>query len=486
METTLSQPSTAGGPRPDRPDDELVGLFAAQRQAFRRNPYPSHVERVAWLEALEAMVKRYRRRIEEALVADFKVHPPQLTAICELMGTLERARFARANLSRWMRPQARRSSPVLHGLSRTYVLSQPKGVVGNMSPWNFPFDLSVGPLVDILAAGNRAILKPSEVAPASAGLVREMLHETFDRDHVAVVTGGVELARAFAAMPWDHLLYTGGPAVAKLVMKAAAENLTPVTLELGGKCPAVVAEDSVDAATVSNILAAKMIKSGQMCISVDYALVPAGRVEVFVALAREAMARMAPSYARNPDATGLIDERNLDRILGYLDDARRKGARVVALGGGDESPNRADRKPPFSLVLDPRDDMEVMRHEIFGPILPVVPYRTWDEAVAYVNDHERPLALYVYTKDRARADRVLAGTISGGACVNAAAIHATVPSLPFGGIGQSGMGRHHGHDGFRTFSHEKAVFRAGLGYLPSLIYPPYGKKLDRILAWLLR
>src|SRR5512140_134454 len=204
METTLSQASPSDGPaaRPARSGDELAGFFAAQRQAFRKNPYPSHAERVAWLAALEAMMKKHRRRIEEALVADFRVHPPQLTAICELMGTVDRARFARAHLKTWMKPQARPASPVIHGLSRTYVLAQPKGVVGNLSPWNFPFDLSVGPLVDILAAGNRAILKPSELAPASAELVRELLHATFDRDHVAVVTGGVELARAFAAMPW--------------------------------------------------------------------------------------------------------------------------------------------------------------------------------------------------------------------------------------------------------------------------------------------
>jgi coniferyl-aldehyde dehydrogenase len=483
---TVTRASGERSPPRAAPDRELVAAFAAQREAFRKDPYPPYAERVEALRALEAMLKRYRRNIEEALAADFRTHPPQLTGVCELLGPIERARFARANLRAWMRPQARRASRALYGLSRTYVMYQPKGVVGNLSPWNFPVDLSVGPLADILAAGNRAILKPSELAPASAELVKEMVSHTFDADRVAVVTGGVELARAFAAMPWDHLLYTGGAAVGKLVMRAASENLTPVTLELGGKCPALLAPDSVDAATVANILAAKVIKNGQMCVTVDYVLVPADRSEAFVSLAKDAMARMLPSYATNPQSTGVIDERNLDRLLSYLDDAREKGARVVPLGGGDVSVNRADRKLPLSLVLDPRDDMEVMRNEIFGPILPVVTYRSLDEAIAYVNARPRPLALYVYTKDRDRADEVLLRTVSGGACVNAAAIHAAVPSLPFGGIGNSGMGRHHGFEGFLTFSHEKAVFRSGLGYVPSLVYPPYGRKLDRILSWLLR
>jgi coniferyl-aldehyde dehydrogenase len=485
MESTTTV-SRAPSPVADTAEAELVTLFEAQRVAFRKNPYPSYGERIEALRALEAMVKKYRRKSEEALAEDFRVHPPQLTALCELLGPVERARFARTNLRNWMRPQARPANRLVYGLSQTYVMYQPKGVIGNLSPWNLPIDLAVGPLVDILAAGNRAILKPSELAPASAALVEEMVSNTFDRDCVAVVNGGVDLARAFAGMPWDHLLYTGGPAVAKMVMKAASENLTPVTLELGGKCPAIVDADSVDAETVANILAVKVIKNGQLCINVDYVLVPEDRVEVFVSLAQAAMARMIPSYATNPQSTGIIDDRNLDRLLAYLDDASRKGGRVVALGGGEVSVNRAERKMPFSLVLDPRDDMEVMRNEIFGPILPVMTYRSWDEATAYVNGRERPLALYVFTKDRKRADVVLRRTVSGGACINAAAIHVTVPSLPFGGIGRSGMGRHHGFEGFLTFSHEKAVFRRGPGYLPSLLYPPYGRKLERILAWMLR
>jgi coniferyl-aldehyde dehydrogenase len=464
--------------------EELKTLFQAQKAAFLANPYPAYRERIDALEKLEAMMKRHRKKVEAALHADFRTHPPQMTVVCEMLGPIERARFARKNLRRWMKPQPRAASRVQFGFSKTYVMYQPVGVVGNMSPWNFPIDLAIGPLADILAAGNRAILKPSELAPASAALVKEMIGETFAADQVAVVIGGLPLAQEFTRLPWDHLLYTGGPAVARQVMKAAAENLTPVTLELGGKCPSIVLPDSVDEASVANILATKIVKNGQMCITPDYVFVPQAERDRFVSLAQAAMAKMLPSYTESPQSTGIINERHLDRLRSYLDDARAKGARLVELSGTEV--NRKDRKLPFTAVLDPREDMEVMKNEIFGPILPIVTYATLDEVTTYVNAHERPLALYIYTKDAAQADALLRRTISGGACVNTAAVHAAVPSLPFGGIGNSGMGRHHGFEGFLTFSHQKSVFKAGFGYNPKLLYPPYGRTLERVLDWLMK
>jgi coniferyl-aldehyde dehydrogenase len=483
MANVISLKSEAVSPG-ETTKEELTALFKAQKAAFLTNIYPSYMERIESLKAIEAMVKKYRKKIEQALSTDFATHPPQLTALCELMGPIERARFARTNLKNWMKPQPRPAKRLLYGFSKTYVLYQPVGIVGNMSPWNFPIDISIGPLVDILAAGNRAILKPSELAPATAELVKEMISHTFAPDHVVVVTGGLKLAQEFTRLPWDHLLYTGGPAVAKMVMKAAAENLTPVTLELGGKCPIIIAEDSVDEKTVKNILATKVIKNGQMCITADYVFVPQASRDRFVELARAAMAMMLPSYTDNPQSTGVINERHLERLLGYVKDAKERGAPVVELSGSGV--NRTDRKLPFMVVLEPPADAEVMRNEIFGPILPVKSYRSIDEVIEYVNSNERPLALYIYTKKQTLADQVLKRTISGGACVNAAAIHAAVPSLPFGGIGNSGMGRHHGFEGFLTFSHQKAVFKSGFGYNPKLLYPPYGRMLDRVLNWLLK
>jgi coniferyl-aldehyde dehydrogenase len=481
MEKGMAPKAAAAG---ETTNEELKTLFKAQKSAFTKNIYPSYAQRIKSLQALEAMIKKYRRKIEQALNADFGTHPPQLTTLCELIGPVERSRFARANLKKWMRPQRRGANRLLFGLSKTYVFYQPVGVVGNMSPWNFPIELSIGPLVDILSAGNRAILKPSELAPASAELVKEMIGDTFAREHVAVVTGGLDLSQEFTRLPWDHLIYTGGPAVAKMVMKAASENLTPVTLELGGKCPAIVAADSIDAQTVKNILATKIIKNGQMCITTDYVFVPRASRDRFVELAAAAMAQMLPSYTSNPQSTGVINERHLERLLGYIQDAKAKGATVVELSGSGV--NRTDRKLPFTMVLEPPEDTDVMCNEIFGPILPLKTYISIDEVIAYVNAHDRPLALYIYTKDRRLADQVLKRTLSGGACVNAAAIHAAVPSLPFGGIGNSGMGRHHGFEGFLTFSHQKAVFKSGFGFNPKLLYPPYGRTLDHALNFLLR
>jgi coniferyl-aldehyde dehydrogenase len=349
-----------------------------------------------------------------------------------------------------------------------------------MSPWNFPFDLSLGPLVDILAAGNRAILKPSEHTPACSELLREMVASTFDRDLVAVVTGGLELATVFPTLRWDHLLYTGNTEVGRLVAKAAAENLTPVTLELGGKSPVFVLEDSLHEAAVGEILGAKMIKNGQMCIAPDYALVPRQRVEEFVELAQRQYRERTPDYANSDDCTGIISARHYERVKALLDEAREQGSRVVELGS--ESGDPATRRLPISLVIDPDESLGVMREEIFGPILPVRTYESVEEAIDYVNSGERPLGLYVYTGDEDAAQAVLDRTISGGAAVNACAAQGGLPSLGFGGVGYSGSGRHHGVDGFREFSNPRGVVYRGEGGMLEAFLPPYGEQTQALLS----
>ena len=353
-------------------------------------------------------------------------------------------------------------------------------MIGNIVPWNFPFDLSVGPLIEMLAAGNRVVIKPSEYTPACAELLREMIHATFDRDRVDVVVGGLELARAFTHVRWDHLLYTGSPAVGREIAKAAAEQLVPVTLELGGKCPAILTEDSVDAESIKQVLATKAIKNGQMCISVDYCLVPRGQVEDFARLAADHARESMGGYCESDSCTGIISPRHLERIQGLLEDARTRGCDVRPL---EEAPDvdPATRQLPISLVLDPPDDLALMQEEIFGPVLPIKAYDTLDEAIAHVNGDERPLALYVFTKDEAVAEEVLRRTTSGGACVNSAAVHGALPSLPFGGIGQSGSGRHHGVEGFREFSNLRAVFIRGEDDMIEAFAPPYGPTAEAIV-----
>jgi coniferyl-aldehyde dehydrogenase len=324
------------------------------------------------------------------------------------------------------------------------------------------------------------VIKPSEYTPACAELLRTMVHETFDRDRVDVVVGGLELARAFTDVRWDHLLYTGSPAIGREIAVAAARQLVPVTLELGGKCPAILAPDSVDAESVRQILATKAIKNGQMCISVDYCLVPRDRLEDFAELAATYARESMPGYCNSESCTGIISTRHLDRIERLLEDARHRGCDVRPLEAAGEF-DPATRQLPITLVIDPPDDLALMQEEVFGPVLPVRAYDTIDEALAFVNGGERPLALYIFAKDEQLADDVLRRTTSGGACVNCAAVHGALASLPFGGIGQSGSGRHHGVEGFREFSNLRGVFVRGEGDLIEAFAPPYGPAAEAVV-----
>jgi coniferyl-aldehyde dehydrogenase len=484
MSTIQSGPTTAtndAAPDDAAAIDELHEIVNRQRAAFLADPFPSLDERRALLGALAGMVMSHRSQIEQAMSADFGVHPTLATDLIEVLGVAGRAAYVAEHVEGWMAPEPRYSEPALFGSGRAYVQPQPKGVVGNISPWNFPFDLSVGPLVEMLAAGNRVVLKPSEHTPACSQVLREMIRATFDRERVDVVVGGLELARAFTRVRWDHLLYTGSPEVGREIAKAAAEQLVPVTLELGGKCPAILTGDSIDAESIKQVLGTKALKNGQMCISVDYCLVPRERMDDFARLAVEHVRENMPDFCSLESNTGMITARHLERIQRLIEDARTRGCDVRALEDSEEvDPDR--RQLPVSLVLDPPDDLALMQEEIFGPILPVKPYDELDEAIGRVNAGERPLALYVFSKDEQVADDVLRRTTSGGACVNAAAVHGALPSLPFGGIGQSGSGRHHGVEGFREFSTLRGVFVRGEGDIIEAFAPPYGATAQAVVG----
>jgi coniferyl-aldehyde dehydrogenase len=459
---------------------ELQEMVERQRAAFLSDPFPSLEERQGLLGALAGMLISHRPQIQEALTSDFGVHPSVAADLIEVLGPAGRAAYAAEQLAGWMAPEPRPADPALYGSGRAYVQPQPKGVVGNIVPWNFPFDLSIGPLIEMLAAGNRVVIKPSEFTPACAELLREMVHATFERDRVDVAVGGLELARAFTRVRWDHLLYTGSPAIGREIAKAAAEQLVPVTLELGGKCPAIITDDSVDAESVKQVLATKAIKNGQMCISVDYCLVPRERLEDFAALAATHAHEAMPGYCQSESCTGIVSGRHLERIQALLEDARARGCDVRTL----EEPVDVDpaaRQLPISLVIDPPEDLGLMQEEIFGPILPIKAYDGLDDAIAHVNKGERPLALYVFAKDDEIANDVLRRTTSGGACVNSAAVHGALPQLPFGGIGQSGSGRHHGIEGFREFSNLRGVFLRGEGDLIEAFAPPYGPTAEAVV-----
>lgn len=453
---------------------DLHAAFERQRASFKANRNPTLEERRDRLQALIGMMVANRERISAAIALDFGAHPMPASDLIEVLGVVGRAHYVLEHLEEWMRASERDVDPGLFGTAKARVEYQPKGVIGNIVPWNFPFDLAVGPMVEMLAAGNRVMVKPSEYTPACAVLLAEMVSSTFAPDLVHVCVGGLDLSRAFSAMPWDHLLYTGSPNVGKQVMAAAAANLTPVTLELGGKCPAVLTPGSVNERNVEAVIGTKIIKNGQMCVSVDYVFVPRPELEAFIDQARAFMAKVAPDYSRSAECTGMISPRHMARIEDMLAEARERQSRIVTLQD-DEHVDRETRRMPISLVVDPSPDLRVMQEEIFGPILPVVPYDDLQTALAAINAGERPLAIYVFGSDGAVTDQVLASTHSGGAAVNTCAVQSALPSMGFGGSGMSGMGRHHGIEGFHEFSNPRGLVVRGEGDLIDAFYAPYAK-----------
>ena len=453
---------------------ELDTALAASRRAFNADRAPSLAERRRRIEALIQMMLANREQISAALSADFGSHPVPASDLIEVLGVVGRAHYVLQQLEEWTQPVTRETDAKVLGSAKAFIQYQPKGVIGNIVPWNFPFDLSVGPLIEMLAAGNRVILKPSEYTPASSALLKEMVRATFDPTLVSVAVGGPHLARHFSSLRWDHLLYTGSPDVGRQVMAAAARNLTPVTLELGGKCPALMTPGSVTAAHVESVIGTKLIKNGQMCISVDYCLVPRQEVKQFISLALEFMRVSVPDYSHGVECTGIISRRHLDRLIDLLNEAKTAGCQVIPLElNGHVDPDT--RRMPVYLVVDPGPDLRLMREEIFGPILPLVPYDDIEDAVHLINAGERPLGLYVFGEDSALNQRILAETSSGGAAINACAVQGAVPALAFGGVGMSGMGRHHGIEGFREFSNPRGVVIRGTGDIIGAFYAPHAK-----------
>ncbi len=475
--------ATSGVQPADRPagGSALEATLDAMRAAARRDGAPGLAERRRHLTALLRAVIARQEDIAAAISADFGHRSRHETLMVEVMVTAGTIRHAIRHLRRWMRPR-RRFVGVAFLPGRARVMVQPKGVVGIISPWNYPFNLAVAPLASALAAGNRVMLKPSEHTPATAALLADMMAELFAPDHVAVVGGGPEVGIAFSRLPFDHLLFTGGTRVGREVMRAAAESLTPVTLELGGKSPAILGQDYPLEKAAAQIMAGKWLNAGQTCIAPDYVLVPDDRIEAFVAAAKQATAALYPTLAANPDYTALNNPEHYRRVSGYLADARAKGAEVVEINPAGEALRGPGRKLAPTLVLGAKDGMAVVEEELFGPVLPIIPYNGLDEAIAYVNDRPRPLALYYFDRDRGRVERVLRETTSGGVAINETVLHFAIDSLPFGGIGPSGLGGHvHAREGFETFSHSKSVFYQSRINGAFLLRPPFGRLAERVL-----
>ena len=466
-------------------DSGLQQAFEVQRSASRAMPQVAWAQRADRLRRLARMVEQGAAQFALAIDSDFGHRSRHETDLLEVFPSLAGLRHALSHGERWMRGERRATGKWFFPAS-SRVMPQPLGVAGIIVPWNYPLYLAVGPLAAAFAAGNRAMLKLSEFTPAFGALFAQLAAGQFAADELAVVNGDAGVAAEFSRLPFDHLLFTGSTAVGREVMHAAAENLTPVTLELGGKSPAIVAPGFDLARAAGRILLGKCLNAGQTCIAPDYVLLPAGSEAAFVAAARACVSRMYRQIHTTPDYSSIVNARHFERLAGLLEDARAQGAQVESLAAGGEAPDAASRRFPPLALTGVSEGMRVMREEIFGPLLPIVPYADVDAALAYVNARPRPLALYLFDDDPARVDRVLARTVSGGVTVNDTILHIAQEALPFGGVGPSGMGHYHGHEGFLTFSKLKPVFRQSRLNGLALFNPPYGERFSRMIRLLKR
>ncbi|MFT5209890.1 MAG: coniferyl-aldehyde dehydrogenase [Flavobacterium sp.] len=459
--------------------ESMITVLEKQKKAYIAEGVVTAATRIDRLDRTINILETHGRKLSEAMAADFGHRSLEQSKFTDIDGSIGPLKDAKKHLRRWMRPEKRKAMFPL-GLfgSRARVEYQPLGVIGCISPWNFPVQLTFSPLAGIFAAGNRTMIKPSEFTPATSELMKEVFAAFFDEEEVAFFTGGPEVGSAFSTLPFDHLLFTGATAIAKHVMRAAAENLVPMTLELGGKSPVVISKTADIKLSAANIMAGKTLNAGQICLAPDYVFVPEDKAEDFITAAQASVKKMYPDLKDNPDYTSIVNDRHFDRLNSYLEDAKEKGAEIVEINPANEdfSQQQFNRIAP-TLILNPTEDMKVMQEEIFGPILPIKTYKDIEEPLAYINDHPRPLGLYYFGEDDNEENKVLTHTTSGGVTVNDVVMHVAQEDLPFGGVGPSGMGSYHGHDGFKTFSHAKAIYTQSktVSKLAAAIRPPYKK-----------
>ena len=458
---------------------DMQAVLDRQKKAYISEGAVSVETRIDRIDRAIDILNTHGTKLTEAMAADFGHRSLDQSKMTDIDGSIGPLESSKKQLRKWMRPEKRKTMFPLGLLGgRSRIEYQPLGVVGCISPWNFPVQLTFAPLAGVFAAGNRTMIKPSEFTVQTSELMKELFAAAFDEEEVAVFTGGPDVGGAFSRLAFDHLLFTGATSIAKHVMKAAAENLVPVTLELGGKSPVIIGKSANLELAATNIMAGKTMNAGQICLAPDYVILPEESRDEFVKHATNSVAKMFPTIKDNPDYTSIVNERHFDRLNGYVDDANEKGAQIVEINPADEdfSQQEHHRIPP-TLILDPTDDMKVMQDEIFGPILPIKQYKDVEETLDYVNSKDRPLGLYYFGQDSAEEREVLTRTTSGGVTVNDVIMHIAQEDLPFGGVGPSGMGSYHGYDGFKNFSHAKAIYSQSntVSKLAAAMRPPYKK-----------
>lgn len=456
-------------------ESELDRIFNVQKEAFLADSMPALETRMDRLRRIESAMVKNRVGFQETLREDFGAHSPFVTDLFETGGVIGRSRYIQTQLAEWIKPSPRDLNPAAHGSSTAQVIRQPKGVIGNMAPWNFPIECAMVMVNDMVAAGNRVIVKASSQTQATSELLQKVIAEEFDESEISVVYGASgSFAEYFCTKPWNHLCYTGGGGIAKGVLKIASNNLTQVTLELGGKNPTVFSDEGVCEQLVERFLYNRVFKGGQVCTSPDYAMVPAGKMDEWVQLAKSSWSAMYPQYIGHPDATGTINQRHYDRLLGYLDEARAAGCEVISLNGDEPDPKTL--QIPMYIVINPDDSLQIMEEEMFGPITAVRPYNSLDEAIDFINRRDRPLAAYFVGRERDQIEAFQNGVVSGGVGINVFGLQGAEPVLPFGGIGASGMGCHSGFEGFMTYTHNKSVFEcADDSAIMMALKAPYGE-----------
>jgi coniferyl-aldehyde dehydrogenase len=460
--------------------DNLNEILEKQKKAHLTEGPLSVETRKEWIDRCITLLIKYQNEIAEAISEDFGHRSTESSLLADVAGSIGSLKSAKENIKKWVKPEKRKVTPSILGLlgAKLRLEYQPLGTVGVISPWNFPVTLTFGPLGSIFAAGNRAMIKPSEFTPKTSELMKKMFEEAFSEEEVAVFTGGPDLGEAFSSLPFDHLLFTGATSIAKHVMRAASENLVPVTLELGGKSPVIISKKSNFEVSVNRVMAGKTMNAGQICLAPDYVFIPKDKKEEFISQSKKVVTDMYPSLKDNPDYTSVINQRHYDRLQGYVEEAKEKGFEVIEINPSNEDfSQQAHHKIPPTLIVDPDDSLSVMKEEIFGPILSVKTYDSIKDTVDYINSKDRPLGLYYFGDDKEEMQNVLENTTSGGVTINDVVFHVGQDNAPFGGVGPSGTGSYHGVEGFKNFSHTKTIYtQSKFDGLFGLFRPPFGSK----------
>jgi len=462
--------------------DEIAAMeqiFATQKQAYLTQPEWDMAERKKRLTLFKAAFLANKEALVTAVSEDYGHRSRYDTLIADILPTTAQFGYTLSRLSKWMKP-ARRSPGLLLAPASVTIHYQPVGVVGIVVPWNFPINLAIVPLITSIAAGNRAMLKMSEFTPRTNQVLKQIISSVFDSEDVCIVEGETALSAAFTKLPFDHLLFTGSTVVGKHVMRAAADNLTPVTLELGGKSPVVVAPDIDIKVAVNRIMLGKSLNAGQICVAPDYILCPRAKVAEFVKEYRNEFNRRYPAAMQNDDYSNIVDDRQYGRLKLWLEDAKQKGVQIETMQDGSSLDDQRHRMLPH-LLLNVSDDMQLMQDEIFGPLLPILPYDTIDDAISYIKARPHPLALYIMSFDNHTQQKIQRETISGGIAINDTIMHVAAEDAPFGGVGPAGMGHYHGVEGFRTFSKSKTILKQGKFHSTRFVHAPYGSLIQKII-----